>query len=68
MEMQPAVMIENIIVEPDLMQEHDQEQEHAYGSEPSDSDNDSVKAIELPFRYKKLSYVDVKKHINKSNK
>ncbi len=64
--MQPAVMIENIIVEPDLIQEQAYGSEHAYGSEPSDSDNDSVKAIELPFRYKKLSYVDVKKHINKS--
>jgi hypothetical protein len=40
--------------------------EHNYGSEPSDSDNDSDKDRYTDVTYKKLSYNDVKKHINKS--
>jgi hypothetical protein len=44
--------------------------DHNYGSEPSDSDNDldDVDAVRKhpSFKYKKLSYNDVKSHVNKS--
>ena len=47
-------------------------EEHNYGSEPSDSDNNSIdrqhKVDSVSFKYNKLSYNDVKKHINKSYK
>ena len=45
-------------------------EEHNYGSEPSDSDNNSIDGQAdgacVSFKYNKLSYNDVKEYINKS--
>ena len=45
-------------------------EEHNYGSEPSDSDNNSIDGRSdgacVSFKYNKLSYNDVKEYINKS--
>ncbi len=58
-------------METDMDKEMDIDEDHTYGSEPSDSDNSSMSTGQgqvqgLAFKYKKLSYNDVKKHINKS--
>jgi hypothetical protein len=52
---------------------NDKVEEHNYGSEPSDSDNNSImKGLNegegegVSFKYNKLSYNDVREHINKS--
>ena len=61
----------DIDMDMDMDKEIDIDEDHTYGSEPSDSDNSSMSTGQgqvqgLAFKYKKLSYNDVKKHINKS--
>ena len=56
-----------------ISETHNKAEEHNYGSEPSDSDNNSIKKgvnegqdEGVSFKYNKLSYNDVREHINKS--
>jgi len=70
----PDILLENIgmdfILDEPILDIDIDIDEHNYGSEPSDSDNelDHMDAVRKPpsFKYKKLSYNDVKTHVNKS--
>jgi hypothetical protein len=61
-------VVDNLVMN-DEKQDVDLE-EHNYGSEPSDSDNNSIDGQAdggcVSFKYNKLSYNDVKEYINKS--
>lgn len=71
-ELQPITQNTQVLAE--MLAEVDKDifEDYTYGSEPSDSDNDldedydNIKNKATCFKYNKLSYNDIKKHINKS--
>ena len=77
-ELQPITQNEEVVALVENMQvntDKDIFEDYTYGSEPSDSDNDLDNDLDedfdnkkkaTSFKYNKLSYNDIKKHINKS--
>ena len=68
-------VVDNLHISEKLNNNNNKVEEHTYGSEPSDSDNNSIdkglnegqdEGVGVSFKYNKLSYNDVREHINKS--